>query len=92
MIIKRGTTFAFFINLPEGLSITDIKCQIKDHRDNLIDTLVLTKQSDIQYLARSSDTSNYPIGELLFDIKIWTGEITFTSDTQTITVIKEVTI
>ena len=91
MNIKRGSTLSFLINLPEMI-VTDIKCQIKDSRENLIDTLILSKQTDTRWLALSEDTSKYPIGELYFDIKIWSGIIVISSETMSLTVIKEVTV
>ena len=90
MNIKRGNTLSFLINIPEMI-VTDIRCQVKDINDRLIDTLILTKNSDTQYLARSADTSAYPIGQVYYDVKIQSGSIWVSSETQMITVIKEIT-
>lgn len=90
MEIKRGNTLSFLINIPEMI-VTEIKCQVKDLNGRLIDTLILTKKSDIQYLAQSADTSGYPIGQVYYDVKIQSGSIFVSSETKTITIIKEIT-
>ena len=91
MDIKRGTTLSFLINIPEMI-VTEIKCQVRDSSNRLVDTLVLTKKSDTQYLAQSLDTSKYPLGPVYYDVKIKNGDIIVSSDTQMINIIKEITL
>jgi hypothetical protein len=91
MEIKRGNTLSFLINIPEMI-VTEIKCQVRDLNNNLIDNLILTKKSETQYLAQSADTSEYPLGQVYYDVKIQSGSIVVSSETKMINIIKEVTI
>lgn len=75
--IKRGETFKVTIslkdsdNLPINLPVENISSQLRDNSGNLIDNFVIVKTETIgDYLFSLVDTSNYPIENLSFDIKI----------------------
>lgn len=96
--IKRGDTFAIHVDLADSeeapllLTTDQIKCQIRSGYDKLIDTLdVALTQIDGRYLLTSSDTSSWPIGELVADIQIDIEGVITSSDDLIIPVKKDVT-
>lgn len=96
---KRGDTFSFYANIKDldGKPITGasekLKCQVRDSLDNLKSELLITEELDTlgKYLFRATDTSNWPITTLNMDIQFNDEGIISSSETISVTVIKDVT-
>ena len=101
--IKRGDTFAFYANIKDELGlplVTDIlnlKSQIRDKNDSLIEELVIsTTGIEGQYLFVGTNTKlwikdGYNSENLIMDIEMTTGGIVSSSDTINIEITKDVT-
>lgn len=99
--LKRGDTFAMYINLTDSsgeeeipliVSVENIKCQVRTEYDKLVQTLdVEETETPGKYIIKSDDTQNWPIGDLLSDIQITINNITSSSDTFIIPLVKDVT-
>lgn len=98
MSFKRGDSFSFCIdltdaeNLPLVLNVSDIKCQIRNQTNLLIDTLIVeTTTVDGTYLVSAMDTAYYPVGVAYMDLKIRENGVIASTETIEVTVEKDVT-
>lgn len=96
--VKRGDTFAFYVDMvddqsePLVIPVANIKCQIKDTLDKLIDTMAISATATPgKYLFEAGPTVGWPTGTLLYDIKINNGGKITSTNTEQIEVIKDVT-
>ena len=89
--IKRGDTLAFFVQVSD-VSATNFKCQIRDSAYQFVcDVSVTPTETPGRYLFKAADTSNWPIEQLVYDIKFNTNGIIRSTDTAYIDVVKDVT-
>lgn len=99
--LKRGDTFAMYINMTDSSSeepvplvvpVVNIKCQVRTEYDRLVQDLdVLDTDTPGKYIIQSDDTQNWPIGDLYSDIQITVNDIVSSSDTFIIPIVKDVT-
>ena len=91
MELKRGDTFAFFVQITD-VNATDLKCQIRDSAYRFVSDMdIIPTETPGKYLFKVEDTTKFPIGELLYDIKFNTEGIKRSTATAYIDVIKDVT-
>lgn len=101
MIHKRGDTFELQIDLSlsgqvEDISGWTIRCDLKDLQGNLIKSF---SPQEIDYtlgkfllLASASETENWPIGALRFDLEFTDNSgFIVSSETLSVNIIKDVT-
>lgn len=98
MNFKRGDSFSYYIeltdaeNLPLILDVSNIKSQIRNQSNILIDTLTIeTTATNGKYLISALDTSQYPIGLAYMDLKIRENGVFTSTETIEVTVEKDVT-
>lgn len=90
--MKRGDTFFMYIQYPEAVSVDQFRCQIRDGTGNLIDTPIITLQTDpTQIKVLVADTTTWPIAQLQMDVERAADGIILSSETIYIPVIKDVT-
>ena len=93
---KRGNNFSFTMNLtdddvPVILDIANIRCEIRDEDDTLIDTCIVTTDGVGGYTLTVANTYSWAIGKLFFDIAITMEGTTSISDIYEFEVIKNIT-
>lgn len=98
--IKKGATFRFNAlykdreGNPVDITGYDITCQVRDITGNLIAQVSINKLDqaiDTGVFTLQTDTENFPLGNLFFDIRIENlGVVVYTS-TVTMTVLNRVT-
>lgn len=96
--LKRGDTFSFSTNLTDNIGniltgiTSNLKCQIRDSMDRLVSEMTI-EETDTpgEYIFKVDDTINFPIQILYFDIEYIDQDITVSSETFEIEVVKDVT-
>lgn len=101
---KRGDTFAFYAKLkdkntgePVNVEAEKIKSQVRNSNGILYAELEVTSHPDIEQLgtylfkANSSITKEWPSSTLYIDIEITDNDITYSSETFSVSIIKDVT-
>jgi hypothetical protein len=96
---KRGDTLSFLINLvddnnqPLDLEVTQIRSQMRNSVNKLIDEFTVTKTETIgEYLFEAqADTNTYPLSTLYSDIEINEDGIIASSETFEIEIVKDIT-
>ncbi|WP_289135580.1 hypothetical protein [uncultured Brevibacillus sp.] len=89
--IKRGDTFCYYIKW-EGAVLSELKSQIRDGFDRLLADVTIEETGDLHTFKMSvPNTEKWPIGTLLTDIQRVVGGIIQSSETMSISVIKDVT-
>ncbi len=96
--LKRGDTFSFSTNLTDNLGniltgiTSNLRCQIRDISDKLISEMIIEEtDTNGEYIFKVDDTNNFPIQNLYFDIEYIDQDITISSETFEIEVVKDVT-
>ncbi len=97
--VKQGDTFAFYLDLnddetPVTGAVAKLKSQVRSKANgNLIAELTITEEVSTpgRYLFAFADTQSWPIGIQEVDVQYEDGDITSSSETLDIKVVKDVT-
>lgn len=95
---KRGDTLSFIVTMKDENDIAmtglTLQSQIRRTSGQLVDTFIITETAttgDYSFVVPASRTKLFPIAGLVFDIEWTQGDIVQSSETYTITVLKDIT-
>jgi len=96
LYMKRNESITLLVTFTDDngelmdVRIEDIKSQIRNNYNDFVAEFTVTKNEDLTYTLECLDTSNFPLGELFFDVavKMDNGSYKY-SETMKIVVLEE---
>ena len=96
LYMKRNESITLLVTFTDDnnelmeVNVEDIKSQIRNNYNDFVAEFTVLQGSDLKYTLECSDTKDFPLGELFFDIAVKMSDGSFKySETMKIVVLEE---